>query len=203
MLIQRVFVDANVLYSRTLRDWLFLLRRETEGMFQIHTTEDVLAELVYTLRRNNPQMDGGVITNLRDKLVASIDELVGDFDATIEYTGADPNDRHVHAAAVASHAHVLLTDDGGFKGSDDDPYEVFTCDDFFVLVDDSASWMVERVVADQNTYWSKKPGSRKTLSQALVDAGCPEFAKRVEIHLRTLSGATNRKSRRAERKTAR
>jgi len=26
---QRAFLDANVLYSRTLRDWIFLLRTET------------------------------------------------------------------------------------------------------------------------------------------------------------------------------
>jgi len=202
MLIQRVFVDANVLYSRTLRDWLFLLRRETEGMFQVHSTEDVLAEVVYRLRRNNPTMEGGVITNLREKLVSAIDELVGDFDATIEYAGADANDRHVHAAAVASKAHILLTDDNGFEGSDEDPYEVFTCDEFFLLVDDSASWMVERVVADQNAYWSKKR-SHKSLVQALKDAGCPEFAKRVEGHLRSLSGVGNRQSRRAEARARR
>ena len=90
MLIQRVFVDANVLYSRTLRDWLFLLRRETEGMFQIHTTEDVLAETEYRLRRSNPTMAGGVITDLREKITSAIDELVSDYDATIEYSGDDP-----------------------------------------------------------------------------------------------------------------
>lgn len=138
VLIQRIFVDANVLYSRSLRDWLFLLRSETEGMFQIHTTEDVLAETEYRLRRNNPTMLGGVITDLRKKITDSIDELVGDYDATIPYGGPDPHDRHVHAAAIASHAHILLTNDAGFEGSDEEPYEVFNCDDFFILVDDSA-----------------------------------------------------------------
>ena len=202
MLIQRVFVDANVLYSRTLRDWLFLLRRETEGMFQIHTTEDVLAETAYRLRRSNPTMAGGVIRDLREKITSSIDELVGDYDATIEYSGDDPNDLHVHAAAIASEAHILLTADQGFDGSDDDPYEVFTCDDFFILVDDSASWMVERVTANQNAYWSQKEGGRKSLSQALKDSGCPKFALRVEGHLRTLSGIGNRQTRRANARTS-
>lgn len=196
MLIQRVFVDANVLYSRSLRDWLFLLRSETEGMFQIHTTEDVLAETEYRLRRNNPTMAGGVITDLRKKITESIDELVGDYDATIPYTGRDPHDRHVHAAAIASQANILLTNDDGFVGSDEDPYEVFNCDDFFILVDDSASWHVERVTANQVNYWSKKTGPRKTLAAALADADCPEFAKRVQKHVEKLSGMGNRKTRR-------
>jgi len=198
VLIQRVFVDANVLYSRTLRDWLFLLRRETEGMFQIHTTEDVLAETEYRLRRNNPTMAGGVITDLRKKITTSVDELVGDYDATIPYAGQDPDDRHVHAAAIASQAHILLTGDAGFIGSDDEPYEVFRCDEFFILIDDSASWLVERVTADQINYWNKKIGNRKTSAQALSDAGCPEFAKRVEKHAEKLSGVGNRRTRRAD-----
>jgi predicted nucleic acid-binding protein len=203
VLIQRVFVDANVLYSRTLRDWLFLLRRETGGMFQIHTTEDVLAETAYRLRRSNPTMPGGVITDLRAKITSSIDELVGDFDATIPYTGADPDDRHVHAAAVASRADILLTEDGGFTGSDDDPYEVFSCDEFFLLVDDSAGWLVQNVTADQNAYWAARTGPRKTLAGALQDAGCPLFAQRVEAHLQVLSGVGNRRTRRAQGRPAR
>lgn len=44
-MMQRVFVDANVLYSRTLRDWTFLFRGSTDGMFQLHSTEDVFAEV--------------------------------------------------------------------------------------------------------------------------------------------------------------
>lgn len=55
---QRVFVDANVFFSRTLTDWLFLLRFETEGMFQVHTTEDVFAEVIYRMRKKNPTAPG-------------------------------------------------------------------------------------------------------------------------------------------------
>lgn len=40
-------VDANVLFSKTLRDWLFLLRHETQGqMYTVLATEDIIAETV-------------------------------------------------------------------------------------------------------------------------------------------------------------
>lgn len=39
---QRVFVDANILFARTLRDWLFLLKLQSENsMFIVMATEDV------------------------------------------------------------------------------------------------------------------------------------------------------------------
>ena len=42
-----VFVDANVWYSRTRRDWLGMLYTVPEvPAFQVHWTEDVLAELL-------------------------------------------------------------------------------------------------------------------------------------------------------------
>lgn len=193
MLLQRVFVDANVFCSRTLRDWTCLLRLHTNGMFQLHTSEDVLAETIRTMRRLHPDASGGATTRLRAAILGSIDELVEEFDASITYAGTDPDDRHVHAAAVACRAHILLTEDRGLTSVDESMYEVYRPDEFFVLIDDSAPWMVREVVRSQAKYWSTKPsGQRKSLSQALRDAGCPEFAKRVERHLRTLAGPPRR-----------
>ena len=190
MLLQRVFVDANVLVSRTQRDWLFQLRLHTEGMFQVHTTEDVLAEALSSLRNLKRDMPGGRVTNLARALRANLDELVDEFDTSIPYAGADPDDLHVHAAAVACKADILLTGDKGFAPSDDDPYEVYTCDEFFNLVDDSAPWMVQRTVHSVNQYWATQPaGRRKSIVRALEDADCLEFAGRVNQHLRALSGA--------------
>ena len=54
-----VFVDANVLYSRTLRDWLGLLYTLPEyPLFQVYWSEDVLAETLYNLRRSHPEWPG-------------------------------------------------------------------------------------------------------------------------------------------------
>ena len=190
MLLQRVFVDANVLVSRTQRDWLFQLRLHTDGMFQVHTTEDVLAEALSSLRNLKPDMPGGRVTSLMGALRDNIDELVGEFDTSVPYAGADPDDLHVHAAAVASGANVLLTGDHGFAPTDTDPYEVYSCDEFFSLIDDSAPHLVRRTVHTVNQYWSKQSsGRRKTLVRALEDADCPTFAPRVHQHLKALSGA--------------
>ena len=188
-MLQRVFVDANVFCSRTLRDWTCLLRLHTDGMFQLHTTEDVLAETTHTLRRLHPDRPGSAVSRLRAAILDSIDELVDDFDATVEYHGTDPDDRHVHAAAIACGAHVLLTQDRGLRTTDAAMYEVYRCDEFFSLVDDSAPWIVRDVVREQARYWSSRPrGARKSLPGALRDADCPTFAGRVERHLRFLAG---------------
>lgn len=192
--VHKVFVDANVLYSRTLRDWLFILRQEAGNTFSVHTTEDVITEAVYHLRRNNQQWRGRKTKQLRERLVASLDEVVGDYDPTIEYPFKDENDRHVHAAAVECRADFLLTGDGGFQAPKPDaelPYEVHTPDEFFLLVDDSNSDAVMRATNRQREYWQKKAKAGETpmsLASALVEAKCPKFAKRVEGHLRALSG---------------
>ncbi|WP_260852614.1 PIN domain-containing protein [Curtobacterium pusillum] len=194
-MLQRVFVDANVFCSRTLRDWTCLLRLRTDGMFQLHTTEDVLAETVRTLRRKHPELPGGAVTRLRAAVLGAIDELVEEFDATLAYTGPDPDDRHVHAAAEACRAHVLLTEDQGFTHTDAANYEVYRCDDFFLLVDDSAPGAVRDVVRQQTQYWAARPvATRRGLAEALRDAGCPQFAARVESHLRVLAGEACRRA---------
>lgn len=59
----RVFVDANILFSKTLMDRTFFLREHTGDMFQLHSTEDVIAEALARLRDKNPRLSGGLITH--------------------------------------------------------------------------------------------------------------------------------------------
>lgn len=66
-----VLVDANVLFSRTLRDWLALLYlRSGQTMFEVMWTDDIMVEFQYHLRKKNPFLDdaqcGGVRRNLED-----------------------------------------------------------------------------------------------------------------------------------------
>lgn len=193
MVTQRLFVDANILFSRTLRDWLFLLKLQSENsMFVVVSTEDVLAETIYRLRRKYPAWDGGQISRIREALVKNIDELVNDYPIRDDFAGIDPDDNHVHSAAVAGNANMLVTSDGGFLelegASNELPYEIWSADEFFVLVDDSAPHLVELVTKKQVLHWNNDRGVPGRIVEKLIKSGCPQFAERVKAHLRSLSG---------------
>lgn len=187
----RVLVDANVLFSRTLRDWLALLYLEGEALFSVHWTEDILAETIRGLRRKNPEWPGQMTTSIHDRIRDTFEGgRVDDFTYDPSYAGKDPDDRHVHAAAVACDAHILLTNDDGFTLTAGDrkalPYEIYKPDPFFVLVDDGSPELVQRVTAIQQKYWVKRDAGAN-LPRVLRDAGCNEFAERVREHLQGLT----------------
>lgn len=52
-----IFVDSNVWYLRTLRDWLGMLYVTPEApRFHVQWTDDVLAELLYHLGKRHPPL---------------------------------------------------------------------------------------------------------------------------------------------------
>lgn len=181
----RVFVDANVLYSKTTRDWLFHLRIANEGLFQLHCTEDVFAEAVHHLRKNHPRWAGARVAALSASFRTIMDEVLEDFPSTIPFTGTDEGDYHVHAAAVHSRADLLLTNNrtSDFTAADDESYEVITPDDFFMLVASSAPAGARAALEGQIDHW-KSRSSGVTLDEALEAAGCPLFAAKVRELLR-------------------
>ncbi|WP_234354132.1 PIN domain-containing protein [Janibacter massiliensis] len=181
-----MFVDANVFFSKTLTDWLFLLRYETEGMFQVHTTEDVCAEVIYRMRKKNPTAPGHFTRRRIDLLRGSLDEIIGDYPADLPFTGADPADYHVHAAATAGRADIVITANkvGDFTNDPDaESYEVMHPDDFFLLVGESSRGCVPQVIEKQIMHW-KHDARRVQLDEMLERAGCPEFAITVRELLR-------------------
>lgn len=180
------FVDANVLYSRTLRDWLGMLYTVPESPpFVVHWTEDVLAEVIYHLRKKNPAWPGDRITSIRDQLAGTFEAgRVEQFSVDATYGGRDAGDAHVHAVAVACGADVLVTCNAtDFKWDENtSPYEVMHPDDFLVLVDDSSPELVAAVVAKMCDYWVRRRGEAD-LAASLRKAECPQFADRVLAHL--------------------
>lgn len=180
-----MFVDADVFYSRTLRDWLGMLYATPDAPpFIVCWTEDVLAETIYRLRRAHPDWDGARISRMRDAIAGSFEGGRVDAYSPGAYPGADPNDAHVHAAAVAAQADYLVT--GNTKDlswdADSAPYEVLTPDEFFVLVDQAMGDLVDLVAQKMSDYWVERSGEAD-LPARLVAAGCPEFAVRVRTHL--------------------
>ena len=178
-----VLVDANVWYSRTLRDWVCMLATEAEGdLYTVLWTDDILTECTYHLRKANPRWEGGKISRIRE-LIEEVfpDGRVRDF--VVEGGALDEGDQHVHAAAVAGRADFVLTMNvKDFPGGDECPYEVYTPGEFFTLVWDSAPGLVERVSRKMDRYWSGKghPYSvAERLRSAEKSAAMKEFAQRV------------------------
>lgn len=186
----RVLVDANVLFSRTVRDWVFLLKLESQcGMFSLLCTVDILSEALARLRDTYPDLPGAVIADIHDRVLANIDERVDDFEVGT-FAGSDSDDAHVDAAARASAADAILTSDEGWSqmsehALDELPYEVFTPDEFLCLIDDSNSAVVAAVVKHQLRYWMDRDGD-VDLPARLRAANCRDFADRVRDHLQSV-----------------
>lgn len=129
-----------------------------------------------------------------------IDELQEDFSTDVTYEGSDLGDLHVHAAAIASRADILLTKDNALlnqPNADDLPYEPYHPDDFFVLLHRSFPLEVRNAVMEQINFYVKRSGPSKTgLVESLIAADCPKFAEEVRLHILDLAGEIPRKDRR-------
>mgnify|MGYP002719926294 FL=1 len=183
---QRVLVDANVLASRILTDWLFHLRKCNRGMFSILWTRDIQAEAIRAMRKKHPGWSGSAIERRFEMMEALIDDSVVAPDGDYGFSGADPGDFHVHAAAVEGNVHYVLTDnrpEDFTSHPDEEPYEIVNSDDFFNLVADSNQPGFVAAVAGQFEYYSRPGVVKDPLHVALQRAGCPNFAKRVKLAL--------------------
>ena len=182
-----VLVDANVLYSRTLRDWLGLCYLQQDGWFEVKWTEDIMAEVLYHLRKDHPTFSDYQIGGVRDKIVRTYPagRITGyEIDAVLQYP--DIFDAHVHAAAIHGEVDFVLTIDRGFAELGDLldglPYELHSPNSFFCLLDDSSPLSIQRVTQQQLDYWAAK-AKPFNLCKQLGDAGAPLFAERVRRHL--------------------
>ncbi|GGK48664.1 PIN domain-containing protein [Nocardia camponoti] len=185
-----VFVDANVLYSRTLRDWLALLYLNPGNeMFEVLWSDDVMAEFHYHFRKNHPLLDDAQVGGIRRRLENSFKTgRVTGYTIDRAVTYPDPGDAHVHCAAVHCNADILLTNNGkDFTQLGDVPYEIYTADEFFEHVDTAMPHVVREVVGEQLVYHLTRGGDRSVgLPDKLKSAQAPLFAERVRRHLQTL-----------------
>lgn len=111
--IRVVLADANVLYSRVLRD--YLLYAATQGVLEIRWSAAILAEVVEHLAENIVGFDAAagarLVAAMNSAFPSAEVEPDGDTEAAIaELPLPDEDDRHVLAAAVAVDADVLCTD---------------------------------------------------------------------------------------------
>ena len=185
-----VFVDANVWFNRTLRDWVGVTYIQgDQPAFEERWSEDVLAELVHHLRKVHPDWEGGRIAAIREHIEQTFENgRVRDF-TTATYTGSDAGDAHVHGAAEACGATILLTSNvGDFPQA---PYDTLTPDEFFTLLDDAAPDVVAAATFQMVEYWMRTTKSAD-LPAMLRKAECHEFAARVRRHLISLQDRITR-----------
>lgn len=148
------FIDANVFYSRTLRDWLFMLRIETKAnVFTLASSWDVISEAASRLRDKHPAARGQLVGQLIEKCTMFIDDLVTDYPGGAVDWIPDEGDWHVHHTAIACSARYLVAEDRGFTDTGSF-YKVLTCDEFFLLINQKDPGAVQRVTAQQAKFWA-------------------------------------------------
>jgi predicted nucleic acid-binding protein len=114
VLLSVVLGDANVLYSRVLRD--YVLYAMTHQVIRVRWSREILGEVVAHLIENVAAFDAAA----GERLVTAMNgafpfsEVKPTEEATAAVAGfplADEDDRHVIAAAVAAEATFLCSDD--------------------------------------------------------------------------------------------
>lgn len=89
---QRVFVDANILASRTILDWSFALQCLSGNMFVFYTSQDVLVEAVRVRWRKFPTAPGKIVNDRVNKVGAVMEEILFDFSGDLPFDGLDQDD---------------------------------------------------------------------------------------------------------------
>lgn len=105
-------------------------------MFQIHTTEHIIAEVQSNKLKRHPTERGSLVMTHMKRIRECLDEIVEDFPGHGRFKGTDIDDYHVHAAAIACQADIILTSDKQeniTQDPDAEPYEIYTPDDFLSL----------------------------------------------------------------------
>jgi hypothetical protein len=101
--------DACVLYPAPLRDFLMWLG--LSGRFRARWSAEIHDEWKRNLLRNRPDLTAAQLDRTSDRMDHAIpDARVTGHEALVAgLTLPDPDDRHVLAAAIRCHAHVIVT----------------------------------------------------------------------------------------------
>ena len=186
-----VFLDANVLFSRCLRDWLMMLALDSVyTAFQPRWSEAVLVEAFYHLRRKHPEAPERQIERWRDQMDEKFPEAkITHWDPGSVPTPNDLNDHHVLAAAHAGAVDFLVTCDGDGKNGNfqqcldeaGSGVTVLHVDDFLLMIADRYPDLVRRRYLSQVMYWQQRSKvdeetAADTCLEKLERAGAKRFA---------------------------
>jgi predicted nucleic acid-binding protein len=178
----RVVLDANVLFPFAVRDTL--LRAAALGMYQVHWSEEILAEatrnLIATGRMNDEQA-AHLMAAIRN---AFPEALVHGHEALIESMPNEEKDRHVAAVAVKAGAQVIVTSNLKDFHPMPDGVEAQRPDDFLLDLFDLAPHEMVELLRRQATAL-KRP--EVTLHELLTGLGktVPRFEDAVRKFIDT------------------
>ena len=190
--LQRVLVDADVLFSRTLRDWILKSSHPIQlaSPFEVFWTEDILAETIARIRDKRPDLPSGALETFTDRFrEVWPNNRIQNFEAArSSFLGSDEDDLHVHSAAVAGTVDIVVTNDRyGLIAPDIDeastdalPYEVHSADEFLCSLHQQAPQVVAQVAKSETLYWFDRNGEAN-ICFSLKGAGAPDFAERVRL----------------------
>ena len=104
-----VFVDANILYSFTLRN--IFMQLAVAKFYKARWTHEVHQEWINALLENRRDIEQSTLESLRDKMNREIpDCLVTDYERLIPTLDLpDIEDRHVLAAAITGKCDIIVT----------------------------------------------------------------------------------------------
>ncbi|GAA1820456.1 PIN domain-containing protein [Brevibacterium celere] len=189
---QTVLFDTNVVFSRLLRDTVVHLH--FHEAFRIVWTEDIMAELVYRLRRRYPEWNENQVGGVRRNLISAIgDEPITGYPASGHAVMTDPFDSHLDAAAEHGNVDYVVTMDRKALVPDPDrtTYEFYHLDEFLVLCDQSMPDRIRAALLTNLGYHvlrAKRNGRNElpNFPEKYAEAGVPDFAERVLEHYRRL-----------------
>ena len=111
MTVSVVLADANILFSRTLRD--YVIYSADEGAIELHWSQQILTEMSRNLRAKlglSHEDTSRLEQLMNDYIEYALLEVDPGHLAAVEAVEMDPKDRHVLAAAISADADILLTD---------------------------------------------------------------------------------------------
>jgi predicted nucleic acid-binding protein len=187
-LIRVVLADANVLYSRVLRD--YLLYAADEQIIAITWSPAILAEVTEHLMRNVPGFDYAAAQRLVTAMnrafpFAEVEPGEEHWRTLASVALPDEDDRHVLAAALAAEATVLCT-----SNTKDFPAEVAAAVGVDVLTPDQllsrlvAEYEPQMLAAHRTAVVSLKGATDESTVAALRRAGAPTTADLIARLLR-------------------
>ena len=171
-----VLYDANVLHPPGTRD--LLIRLGQTGLFRARWTEQILDEMISSIRRRRPDLDKQRLARTQKLMCEAVPNcLVTGYESLIDgLTLPDPDDRHVLAAALRCSAQVIVTSNlSDFPASALERFniEAQSPDQFVLDLVDLAPGRVASVVQEQSAALRNPERTVEDLLDSLSDNGLP------------------------------